>query len=135
MKKPKLYFTRGELDRDKDGQPLKAKRKAVRRCSGKADDSVMPVRENAASAADGAQPENSAENVTDVRDEGATPIKSKLREKSAASVNGAAKLRFRKAENAPVEDKPVKAQDFIRRTAGKTAGKAAGNVVTSAVHR
>ena len=135
MKKPKLYFTRGELDRDKDGQPPKAKRKAVRRFSGKADDSVMPVRENAASAADGAQPENSAENVTDVRDEGASPVKSKLREKSAASVNGAAKLRFRKAENAPVEDKPVKAQDFIRRTAGKTAGKTAGNVVTSAVHR
>lgn len=60
MKKPKLYFTRGELDRDKDGQPPKAKRKAVRRFSGKADDSVMPVRENAASAADEAQPENSA---------------------------------------------------------------------------
>ena len=25
MKKPKLYFTRGELDRDKDGQPPKGK--------------------------------------------------------------------------------------------------------------
>ena len=72
MKKPKLYFTRGELDRDKDGQPPRAKRKAVRRCSGKADDSVMPVWENAASVEDGAQPENSLETVTDVRDEGVT---------------------------------------------------------------